>query len=140
MWLGFGGACRSPIMHRAESSMAASTPALRDAEFFGCFARAGWLVFALSALCAAGCGSSPKAGEPPQSTPQPRAASKAASVQTVQAVPLVAPVAPTNAAAPAPRGDDIVDVQKALEYDPKDPLGNLEAADALDRLAHGAPP
>jgi hypothetical protein len=47
--------------------------------------------------------------------------------------------APVPPAAPAlPTGPSRADVADALRYDPNDPLGNLEAADVLDRgAAHG---
>jgi hypothetical protein len=64
-----------------------------------------------------------------QATGAPSAAPQAAVAQ---------PTADEPAAPPAPVGDHaepITDVEKALAYDPKDPLANLEAADALDQMA-----
>jgi hypothetical protein len=46
--------------------------------------------------------------------------------------------APTRAAPAATPSNARIDVNEALRYDPNDPLGNLEAADVLDRgAAHG---
>jgi len=82
-----------------------------------------------------GCGAS-KSPEPPvtrrEPTPssEPSAEVPAPSADTAQAKP-TEPTRPTEPTEPT-------DVDKALAYDPKDPLGDLESADAIDRM--GQPP
>jgi hypothetical protein len=82
-----------------------------------------------------GCGSAPKAENALESAPKPHAPSPGVQSAQVIGTPLPAAPAPAETAAPSAPAD----VEKALEYDPKDPLGDLEAADALDRMANGGP-
>jgi hypothetical protein len=83
-----------------------------------------------SSLCA--CGSAPKSEQPTESTPKSHGQAPLATADVTRSVVTTAP----SGAAPAAAAP-ITDVEKALEYDPKDPLGDLESADAIDRLAHG---
>lgn len=68
------------------------------------------------------------AQEPGRARPKPAAPSAPAAPKPMAAEP--APVAPAPVTVANPR------VAEALNYDPDDPLGNLESADALDRMAH----
>jgi hypothetical protein len=89
--------------------------------------------FGLLLACALiGCGSAPKSENALESAPKPH-------VQSAQAVGSPLPAAPQPAPEPAASGGTHADVEKALEYDPKDPLGDLESADAIDRMANGGP-
>ena len=110
-------------------------------------------VFALIALI--GCGSGPKLEQPPRSTGERvQPASPGASLP---GTPADAKGAANLGAEPALRGGSAkgippatavptdepeppapalpTDVERALAYDPKDPLADLEAADALDKMA-----
>jgi hypothetical protein len=120
--------------------------------------RASTFVIAASAACS----SVPKSEQAPQSTPTARASAVVPAAATAHAEPSAhnaargaatpatpatpsAPSAQPGTAKPAPEepasagpaepAAELDEVQKALAYDPKDPLGNLEAADALDRMA-----
>lgn len=105
----------------------------------------------LVALAMQSCGASPKPEQRLQSAPKAQpatapmahAADKRESVTTAAAPATVAGNAPaaspsTVAAEPARVEPATTDVQKVLAYDPKDPLADLEAADALDKMAQHA--
>jgi hypothetical protein len=93
------------------------------AERCGCLLAAGLL-----GLLSPGCSSAPKSSPPPESSPKPRLPAPPAAAPTTENAP-----APAPAAQPA---ESPTDVDQVLAYDPHDPLANLEAADALDKLAH----
>jgi hypothetical protein len=81
----------------------------------------GWLV---------GCGQgATNAPQPPPAAEPPKAA------RSVSATPVAAPAAAPSTT-PEPSAQP-TDVEKALAYDPADPLGDLESADALDRMGQG---
>jgi hypothetical protein len=87
-------------------------------------------------ICAAlifvgGCGSTPK-NEPPEPVgPTSQVTGRKAPVEPPAAPAEASPV-PSTPAQPA-------DIEAALAYDDADPLGNLEAADALDRMGKMEP-
>jgi hypothetical protein len=86
----------------------------------------------LSLLIGCACSSAPKPEQPPESP-------KAITPQTVVSAPARGgerTAAPDGDAPAVPR-DTPADIAAALAYDPKDPLANLEAADALDKMARG---
>ncbi len=92
----------------------------------------------LLAACALGCSSAPRPEQPPESSPKPRASAQAAPAPRAASgnAPAAAAAAPAPAqAASAQAAQEATDVEQALAYDPKDPLANLEAADALDHMA-----
>jgi hypothetical protein len=93
----------------------------------------------LSACVLIACNSGPKAENALESAPKPQVqTAQAAGSPLPAAQPPAAAPAPAPAATPAPSNVP-ADVEKALAYDPKDPLGDLESADALDRMANGGP-
>jgi hypothetical protein len=77
-----------------------------------------------------GCGGAPKKDSPEPAGPTSQVAGRVTA-------PTAA--APTPAPAPAPAPAAPPDVEAALAYDDADPLGNLEAADALDRMGKVEP-
>ena len=83
----------------------------------------------LALACLLGCGQGANTTpQPPPGAEPPKAA----------ATPAAPPLAPKTAPAATPEPLAVpTDVEKALAYDPKDPLGDLESADALDRMAQG---
>jgi hypothetical protein len=90
--------------------------------------RIALLCFALPFGCGsgAGCGSPQRPEQPPEAKPS-----------TKPEVPRTAAhgdETPPEPSAPAATAEDL---ERALAYDPADPLANLEAADALDRHARG---
>ncbi|HMI93444.1 MAG TPA: hypothetical protein VK509_18860, partial [Polyangiales bacterium] len=99
----------------------------------------------LLALLAA-CGSGPQVEQPPRSTGNGRVAptqsasglpgSPATPAGSAKGIPPATALAPADPEPPAPAAP--TDVERALAYDPKDPLGDLEAADALDKLGQPA--
>jgi hypothetical protein len=118
----------------------------RDSDFRGLrAARTGGSAALLAALlacgAAAGCSSAPK-GEPTAKDPAPSGESgngerialptsaKPESSAASTELPGTAPTDPGAGAEARPEAP--ADVQAALDYDPADPLGDLESADALD--------
>jgi hypothetical protein len=89
---------------------------------------AAWLI---AVLC--GCGSTPK-----NDTPEPVGPASQVAGRNV-AEPATPPpsASPSNQPAPAPSAPS--DIEAALAYDDADPLGDLEAADALDRMGKAEP-
>lgn len=86
---------------------------------------------ALIFVGASGCGSTPK-----NDPPEPVGPTSQVTGRTAPAEPPAAPAEPSPApSAPA----QPTDVEAALAYDDADPLGNLEAADALDRMGKMEP-
>lgn len=101
---------------------------------------AAWLPVTMAiAIC--GCGGTAKNDTPGPVGPPSQVAARNMPAELPQAAP---PKEPASAPAPAPA--HAADIEAALAYDDADPLGNLEAADALDRmgkmepLANTAPP
>jgi hypothetical protein len=94
--------------------------------------RARVVSFLLAGLI--GCGSAPKSELPTESSPKAHAGPIATADVTHDIVTAAASNEPAPAQAPS---NARTEIQKALDYDPKDPLGDLEAADALDRMANG---
>jgi len=89
----------------------------------------GWLLSGSPLGCGQGTTHAP---QPPPASEPPRA--NAPTVATA------APAAAQPSTAPAPEPEPAAaptDVEKALAYDPADPLGDLESADALDRMGQG---
>jgi hypothetical protein len=79
----------------------------------------------------------PGPSAPSQSTPPPGASARnpSPSEPTSKPARASAPPPPPTAAGPVVLGGKSREVEDALRYDPGDPLGNLEAADVLDRGA-----
>jgi hypothetical protein len=109
----------------------------RHARARGCY---GALLWALA------CSSGPKLEQPTQSTAS-APSQPAGDVSNLPGTPGkqagAAKGIPPSAAVPPedpapPPSAPPTDVEKALAYDPKDPLGDLEAADALDKLGQPA--
>lgn len=89
------------------------------------------LLFAFGAGLTVACGAAPKPEQPPES-PKSVAPISAASPPALGGErPAVAE------GAPAAQPQAPTEIAEALAYDPKDPLANLEAADALDKMARG---
>ena len=90
---------------------------------------------ALGGLLACGllaCGQgATNAPQPPPAAEPPRAAVPAPAAAAPAAAPPVTTPTPEPSTA-------TTDVEKALAYDPADPLGDLESADALDRMGQGS--
>lgn len=78
-----------------------------------------------------GCGSTPKNDPPEPSGPSSHVAGRA----TPPPAPATTPEPSAAPSAPA----QATDIEAALAYDDADPLGNLEAADALDRMGKAEP-
>jgi hypothetical protein len=76
-------------------------------------------------------------------TPRPNAVNTTPATSAIPALgttlaPTAIPLAPAGRSAHPAQQDD--EVERALAYDPNDPLGELESADALDRMASGNSP
>lgn len=84
-------------------------------------------VLCMIALVLTGCGGTPKKDSPEPAGPTSQVTGRVNPLEGAAPAPAVAPALPAAPAAPP-------DVEAALAYDDADPLGNLEAADALDRM------
>ena len=111
----------------------------RDAAGFVMRTRASAIAVVATAAMLSACGSAPKSEQSTETSTKNHAPS---SDQKPAPLPLAAAdvthamvtAAPSTAAV---ANDPPTDIQKALEYDPEDPLADLESADAIDKLAHG---
>ena len=90
-----------------------------------------WAAALLALL--AGCGAPQKTEQPPETARPVAPASVAAATPPPAPVPTAQVAAPTTEAAAQTGAPD--EVEAALAYNPKDPLANLEAADALNKCA-----
>lgn len=95
--------------------------------------RSSCLLVVLAVATCQACGSGPKTDQPVESLPKAHAQASAPAQPPQKPAPSQQH-AEVPAAEPAPV-EEPTDVQKVLAYDPKDPLANLEAADALDKMA-----